>query len=76
MILTLHDKYSEGQSDSKRVKTFKQFNEQIAPSKTILMNPSMESLPHMDTRGPGEKLRNIQLQKKYYDSIGKKPPTV
>ena len=49
---------------------------QLAPSKSILVGPNSEQLPHMDTRSPGQLLRNLQQQKKYYDSIGKNPPTV
>lgn len=49
---------------------------QIAPSKTVVIDKELNQLPHMDLRGPGQKLRSIQLQKKFYDSMGKTPPSV
>jgi hypothetical protein len=50
------------------MKTFKQFQEQIAPLKSNFVGPNLESLPHMDLRGPGQKLKSVMNQKKFYDS--------
>ncbi len=51
-----------------KMKTFKQFQEQIAPLKSNFVGPNLESLPHMDLRGPGQKLKSVMNQKKFYDS--------
>ena len=42
--------------------------EQIAPLKSNFVGPNLESLPHMDLRGPGQKLKSVINQKKFYDS--------
>jgi len=43
-------------------------NEQIAPLKSNFVGPNLESLPHMDLRGPGQKLKSVMYQKKFWDS--------
>ena len=52
-------------------KTLKQGNTylaQLAPLKSTFVGPNLESLPHMDLRGPGQKLKSVINQKKFYDS--------
>ena len=49
---------------------------QIAPMKTTVLGPDLQSLPHIDTRGPGEKLRSVMRQKKYMDDTGRTPPKI
>ena len=41
---------------------------QLAPLKSNFVGPNLESLPHMDLRGPGQKLKSVMNQKKFYDS--------
>lgn len=41
---------------------------QLAPLKSTFVGPNLESLPHMDLRGPGQKLKSVINQKKFYDS--------
>ena len=41
---------------------------QIAPMKSNFVGPNLESLPHMDLRGPGEKMMSVINQKRFYDS--------
>lgn len=41
---------------------------QLAPLKSTFVGPNLESLPHMDLRGPGQKLKSVMNQKKFYDS--------
>ena len=50
--------------------------EQIAPMKTTVLGPDLQSLPHIDTRGPGEKLRSVMRLKNYMDATGRKPPKI
>ena len=57
--------------DAKKVKTA-----QIAPMKTTVLGPDLQSLPHIDTRGPGEKLRSVMRQKNYMDDTGRTPPKI
>jgi hypothetical protein len=46
---------------------------QIAPMKSNFIGTNMQSLPHMDLRGPGEKMMSVINQKRFYDSdYGKK----
>ena len=49
---------------------------QIVPMKTTVLGPDLQSLPHIDTRGPGEKLRSVMRQKNYMDATGRKPPKI
>mgnify|MGYP003331319975 CR=1 FL=1 len=49
---------------------------QIAPMKTTVLGPDLQSLPHIDTRGPGEKLRSVMRQKNYMDDTGRTPPKI
>ena len=42
---------------------------QIVPMKTTVLGPDLQSLPHIDTRGPGEKLRSVMRQKNYMDAV-------
>ena len=57
--------------DAKKVKLA-----QIVPMKTTVLGPDLQSLPHIDTRGPGEKLRSVMRQKNYMDATGRKPPKI
>ena len=41
---------------------------QLAPLKSTFVGPNLESLPHMDLRGPVQKLKSVMNQKKFYDS--------
>ena len=41
---------------------------QIAPMKSNFIGTNMQSLPHMDLRGPGEKMMSVINQKRFYDS--------
>ena len=49
--------------DAKKVKLA-----QIAPMKSNFIGTNMKSLPHMDLRGPGEKMMSVINQKRFYDS--------
>jgi len=49
---------------------------QIVPMKTTVLGPDLQSLPHIDIRGPGEKLRSVMRQKNYMDATGRKPPKI
>ena len=49
---------------------------QIAPMKSNFIGTNMQSLPHIDTRGPGEKLKSVMRQKNYMDATGRKPPKI
>jgi len=49
---------------------------QIAPMKTTVLGPDLQSLPHIDTRGPGEKLRSVMRQRDYMDKTGRTPPKI
>ena len=49
---------------------------QIAPMKTTVLGSDLQSLPHVDTRGPGEKLMSIMRQKAYMDDTGRRPPKI
>ena len=49
---------------------------QIAPMKTTVLGPDLQSLPHVDTRGPGEKLKSVMRQKAYMDDTGRRPPKI
>ena len=48
-------------------------NEQLAPMKSTLLGPNLESLPHIDPRGIGKKLLSVMNQKKGMDSTGRTP---
>ena len=50
--------------------------EQISPMKTTLLGPDLQSLPHIDTRGPGDKLCSVMRQKAYMDATGRRPPKI
>ena len=56
----------------------KKYNDvaQIVPMKTTVLGPDLQSLPHVDTRGPGEKLRSVMRQKAYMDGTGRRPPKI
>ena len=56
----------------------KKYNDvaQIVPMKTTVLGPDLQSLPHIDTRGPGEKLRSVMRQKNYMDDTGRRPPKI
>jgi len=49
---------------------------QIVPMKTTVLGPDLQSLPHIDTRGPGEKLGSVMRQKAYMDDTGRRPPKI
>jgi len=49
---------------------------QIAPMKTTVVGPDLKSLPHVDTRGPGDKLMSVFRQKNYMDNTGRTPPKI
>jgi hypothetical protein len=49
---------------------------QIAPMKSTVLGPDLQSLPHVDTRGPGEKLKSVMRQKAYMDDTGRRPPKI
>jgi len=49
---------------------------QIVPMKSTLLGPDLQSLPHVDTRGPGEKLKSVMRQKAYMDDTGRRPPKI
>ena len=49
---------------------------QIAPMKTTVLGPDLQSLPHVDTRGPGEKLKSIMRQAAYMRDTGRQPPKI
>ena len=49
---------------------------QIVPMKSTVLGPDLQSLPHVDTRGPGEKLKSVMRQKAYMDDTGRRPPKI
>ena len=49
---------------------------QLVPMKSTLLGPDLQSLPHVDTRGPGEKLKSVMRQKAYMDDTGRRPPKI
>ena len=49
---------------------------QLVPMKSTVLGPDLQSLPHVDTRGPGEKLKSIMRQKAYMDDTGRRPPKI
>ena len=49
---------------------------QIAPMKTTVLGPDLKSLPHIDCRGPGEKLCSVMRIKNYMDDTGRRPPKI
>ena len=49
---------------------------QLAPAKTTLLGPNLESLPHMDLRGVGPKLKSVMNLRKFMDDTGRTPPKV
>ena len=49
---------------------------QIVPMKTTVLGPDLKSLSHIDTRGPGEKLKSVMRQKNYMDDTGRRPPKI
>jgi len=57
--------------DAKKVKVA-----QLVPMKTTVLGPDLQSLPHIDTRGPGEKLGSVMRQKAYMDDTGRRPPKI
>jgi len=44
--------------------------------KTTVLGPDLQSLSHVDTRGPGEKLKSVMRQKAYMDDTGRRPPKI
>ena len=71
------EKYFKQQNPQKaQGETLKKGNtylSQIAPMKSNFIGTNMQSLPHMDLRGPGEKMMSVINQKRFYDSdYGKK----
>ena len=57
--------------DAKKVKVA-----QLVPMKSTVLGPDLQSLPHIDTRGPGEKLGSVMRQKAYMDDTGRRPPKI
>jgi len=49
---------------------------QIAPMKTTVLGPDLKSLPHVDPRGPGEKLGSVMRQADYMRRTGRQPPKI
>jgi len=49
---------------------------QIVPMKTTVLGPDLQSLPHVDTRGPGEKLYSVMNQTRYSRETGRTPPKI
>jgi len=49
---------------------------QIAPMKTTVLGPDLKSLPHIDTRGPGQKLKSVMNQARYSRETGRTPPKI
>ena len=49
---------------------------QIAPMKTTVLGPDLKSLPHIDCRGPGQKLCSVMNQARYSRETGRTPPKV
>ena len=49
---------------------------QIVPMKTTVLGPDLKSLPHIDWRGPGEKLKSVMRQRDYMDNTGRTPPKI
>ena len=49
---------------------------QIAPMRTTVLGPDLQSLPHVDTRGPGEKLKSVMRQAAYMRDTGRQPPKI
>jgi len=58
--------------DAKKVKVVAQ----LVPMKSTVLGPDLQSLPHVDTRGPGEKLGSVMRQKAYMDDTGRRPPKI
>ena len=57
--------------DAKKVKLA-----QIAPMKTTVLGPDLKSLPHIDCRGPGQKLCSVMNQARYSRETGRTPPKI
>ena len=57
--------------DAKKVKVA-----QIAPMKTTVLGPDLKSLPHIDCRGPGQKLCSVMNQARYSRETGRTPPKI
>ena len=49
---------------------------QIAPMKTTVVGPDLKSLPHIDCRGPGQKLCSVMNQARYSRETGRTPPKI
>ena len=49
---------------------------QIAPMKTTVLGPDLKSLPHIDCRGPGQKLCSVMNQARYSRETGRTPPKI
>ena len=49
---------------------------QLVPMKSTVLGPDLQSLSHVDTRGPGEKLKSVMRQKAYMDDTGRRPPKI
>ena len=49
---------------------------QIVPMKTTVVGPDLKSLPHIDWRGPGQKLCSVMNQAKYCRETGRTPPKI
>ena len=67
------DKYFKQQNPSEFDRLKKA---QIAPMKTTVLGPDLKSLPHIDWRGPGEKLKSVMRQRDYMDNTGRTPPKI
>ena len=57
--------------DAKKVKVA-----QIAPMKTTVLGPDLKSLPHIDCRGPGQKLCSVMNHARYSRETGRTPPKI
>ena len=49
---------------------------QIAPMRTTVLGPDLKPLPHVDTRGPGERLVSVMNQTRYSRETGRTPPKI
>ena len=49
---------------------------QIVPMKTTVLGPDLKSLPHIDWRGPGEKLKSVMNLTRYSRETGRTPPKI
>ena len=58
--------------DLKKMKTFKDFSEQLDPGKSYI--PKATGLMHIDTRSGGDKVKNLEKRVKYYGGFPPKGP--